>query len=88
MLMRYLGEAPGHSEWLQGRINLEEVAREILSKKKFLEFLALRRGDGSDEDERSDSATTFDEEEDEAEEDASGKTSPSKLTLINSISSN
>ena len=50
MLMRYLGEAPGHSEWLQGRINLEEVAREILSKKKFLEFLALRRGDGSDED--------------------------------------
>lgn len=41
--MCYLGDAPGHKEWLQGRVNIVEAARQLLSKKQFLQFLSLRR---------------------------------------------
>ena len=69
MLMRYLGDAPGHIEWLQGRVKLEDVAKEILSKKKLLELVVLRNAQTGSQDAWEDTMEALDEQEDEEEED-------------------
>ena len=67
MLMRYLGDAPGHA-MLRGIISLEDVAREILDASEMERFLAARLDNMGGENTVEVESESDENEEEEVEE--------------------